>query len=113
MTDPSVLEKQSQALIAFANSIGRPIRKLAWPYSATMPEPVEYSLWQLYATTVERFSMFYDAGLVAADEQAFYDRLFTETAELERSAWVAWQRQKERLEMDLITGRRKSLPWKC
>lgn len=113
MIDLSELERQSQALMKFASSAGRPLREFAWPYCATMPEPLEHRLWRLYAASVHRFSMFYEAALVAPDEQAFYDRLFMEIAECERAARAAWQQHKEKLEMDFLCGRRKTLPWKC
>lgn len=113
MPEPSELEKQSQALSKFEKSVGHPVAELRWPYSKTMPEPVEHHIWRLYATTAYRFDLFYDAGLVTDIDRPFYDKLFREASELESATWHRWCKRKAKLEMDLFTGKRKSLPWSC
>jgi hypothetical protein len=104
------LERQSQALIAFEKSIGRPIKAVQWQYAATMKEPMEHRAWRLYAATLERFRLYADADLELSPEMK---KLFCDVENSERAAWAAWCKTKHALEMDLLTGRRKSLPWSC
>jgi hypothetical protein len=111
MPEPSELEKQSQALIAFDKSLGHCVSMLRWPYSKTMPEPVEHRTWRRYAGVVFRLDLFHDTGL--ADGLGNFAALAYEAQTRERSAWGAWCKRKAKLEMDLFTGKRKSLPWSC
>ena len=117
MDTPEVAaQKQCTALIAFAKSIGHDIAALRWPYRKHMAEPAEYRLWRICRAHVERLELFFDAGL--ADEPTFsgramFEKMLYEAEIAERSAWSAWCRKKESLEMDLLCGRRKTLPWSC
>jgi hypothetical protein len=108
-------QKQFTALVAFIKSIGRGFAWLSWPHKKMKP-PREYEIWRICRSHVERLELFFDAGL--ADEPLFEGRpLFEEllrNAEIaERAAWSAWMKRKERIEMDLLTGKRKTLPWSC
>ncbi|MGP8270969.1 MAG: hypothetical protein ACLQLH_12930 [Terracidiphilus sp.] len=106
-------EKQFENVMAFANSIGR--CTVRWPHKK-MKAPLEYLSWKLQRSHVERLSLFLDAGL--ADEplfegRAMFEELLRNAQIAERTAWAAWMRRKERLEMDLLTGKLKTLPWGC
>jgi hypothetical protein len=39
--------------------------------------------------------------------------LYLDTLAHERAAWSAWRKRKQQMEAELLTGKRKSLPWSC
>lgn len=105
------VEDQSRALITFERSIGHPIAVLRWPYFKTMPEPVEHRTWRRYAEVAFRIDLLHDTGL--ADGLGNFGPLRYEAQCRERSAWAAWCKKKEQMEMELLRGVRKTLPWSC
>jgi hypothetical protein len=105
------LERQSKALIAFQRSLGHDITTLRWPHSANMVEPVEHRTWRRYAEVVFRLGLLEESGL--ADGLGSFTAVAHEAETRERIAWAAWRKRKAELEMDLLSGKRKTLPWGC
>jgi hypothetical protein len=108
--DTPEMQKEFQAWLTFQSSVSRPFRDLRWPHPR-MKEPAEYYWWRVCASVLRRFDLFDNAGLVKDEERLFHERQFRELAEAESSARAAWIKRKKRLEMDMLCGRRKSLPW--
>jgi hypothetical protein len=115
MNDIEVAQKQFEALVAFQKSIGRSFTWLRWPHKK-MAEPREHAAWRFHASHVERLMLLFNAGLADSfpdSPRALFEKLLYEASNAERQAWSAWMHRKERLEMQLLTGRRKHLPWGC
>lgn len=97
-------------LTRFARSIGRCI--LRWPHRGTRP-PVAWRRWRRAFTIVQRFSMYYDAGLLTDEQRQIFDRIFEQAHAEEQRLWAEWREYKRCTEMRFLTGRRKRCPRWC
>jgi hypothetical protein len=104
--------KQKQELedvLAFQRSISRPIKSVAWQYPK-MREPAAHVAWRGWASILTRMRLYAKASLPVDSALA---SLYLDTLAHERAAWSAWRKRKQQMEAELLTGKRKSLPWSC
>lgn len=97
-------DRQVEALTRFAHSIGR--RIIPAPADET---PVQ-GAWRMRFSALQRFALYYSAGLVQTDQQGTMDRLFEMMHNEERAAHQAMIREKERHTMEYLTGKRTTPP---
>jgi hypothetical protein len=103
-------EKQAQALIKFANSIGQPVGP-RWPWRKVR-EPLTHRQWRHAAGIVRRFNLYANAQL--EEITPLMRQLFYEAAGRERRAYRKWVAYKHRRSMSFLTGKMKTPPpWSC
>ena len=102
-------KQELKAVLDFQRSISRPIKSVAWQYPK-MREPSAHCAWRGWASILKRFQLYANANLPV---DSTLSALYLDVQTQERAAWAAWMLRKERLEMQLLTGRRKHLPWGC
>jgi hypothetical protein len=103
-------DRQAQALIKFANSIGQPIGP-RWPWRRTR-EPRAHREWRRACGIVHRFKLYADAQI--EEITPLMRQLYYEAANRERRAYRKWLAHKHRRSMSFLTGDMKTPPpWGC
>lgn len=91
--------ERATALLKFESSIQRPLLR-----GKRTDSPAKRR-WRLCLSTVHRFSLFYEAGLVPRAKSSKYDLLFEAAVNRERDAHAEWIQEKIAVEMSLPSKR--------
>ena len=96
-------------LIAFQKSLHRPVPVFRWPYKHSH-ESRTYRRWRLRASIVHRLKLWADAFPI----EFGMTKAYFAAEDAERTAHTAWLKQKHKLEMDFLCGKRRTpTPWGC